>query len=141
MRLTFEKILALKSMPLFENVNQNVLTDVISKAEETLVAAGDDFIKSGENVSALYIVSQGLVRVHKGGKTIAELGPNRYWGLLFAFDPSPTQFTFTAAEDTLLFKLGGDALYEVLVDHKEVAQNLIMTMCRRVKEKDSGTFS
>jgi len=136
MRLTIEKIMVLKQMPLFSDMTENALSDMLLIGNEQTVEAGRTLLKEGENAGTLTVILSGKINVLKNNKTIKTLTAKDYFGLLFAFDPSKTKYTFTAAEDTVLFKIDGDGLYDLLSEHKEFAHNLIMTMCRRVKNED-----
>ena len=80
------------------------------------------------------------VKIYKKDKMVSELKARDYWGLLFAFDPSITKYTFKATEDSVIFKIAGDGLYDLISEHKDFANNLIMTMCQRVKEKSKWVY-
>lgn len=136
MRLTIEKIMVLKQMPLFSDMTENALSDMLLIGKEQTIETGKILIKEGETASTLTVILSGKINVSKNGRTIKTLTAKDYFGLLFAFDPSQTKYTFTAAEDTVLFKIDGDGLYDLLSEHKSFAHNLIMTMCRRVKNED-----
>ena len=72
MRLTLEKVLILKNIPLFNGIPEAVLSDIINASEETAAMIGTDIIKEGDAWNDLYIILQGQVRAHRNGLTLRE---------------------------------------------------------------------
>lgn len=141
MRLTIEKIISLKKTDLFSQMRNNALLDMYSLGVEICYNKYDEIVTEGSIVDGLYVVLQGSVNVIKKDKIVSEIKAHEYFGLLFAFDASQTNYTFKANEDCVIFKINGDGLYDVLPENKDFAHNLIMTMCQRIKEKNKWIYS
>lgn len=133
MRLTLEKVLILKNVPLFSGIPEAALSDIIAASEETAAMIGTDIVKEGDLWDELYIILQGQVRMHKNGKTIKECNTLEIFGELEALDPVIADTTVTALEDTSLFKISGAAFYRLMNEHKALEKNVIKTLCRRIK--------
>ena len=84
MLLTLEKILILKTVPLFKDIPEPALADFISSAEELAAVEGSDLLNVNDEWSDMYVVLQGRLRVHKDGKTLKELGNTSVLGVLYA---------------------------------------------------------
>ncbi len=133
MRLTLEKVLILKNIPLFAGLQETVLSDIIYASEETAAMIGTDIVKEGEAWNDLYIILQGQVRAHRNGQTLREFNTLTTFGELAALDAETANMTITALEDTAMFKITGPALYRLMNDHKSLERNMFKMLCQRVR--------
>ena len=69
------------------------------------------------------------------GTTLAKLTEREVFGELAALDPEPRVASVTALEDTDLFRINQDALYELMAEHIEVARGIIHILCSRLRGK------
>lgn len=135
MRLTLEKVLILKNIPLFSGIPEAALADIINASEETAAMIGTDIVKAGDLWNDLYIILQGQVRAHRNGQTLREFDALTTFGELAALDAETADMTITALEDTTMFKLDGAALYRLMNEHKSLERNMFKTLCRRLRSK------
>lgn len=133
MRLMLEKVLILKNVPLFADIPETVLSDIIAASEETVALIGTDIVKQGESWNEFYIILQGQVRAHRNGQTLREFNALTTFGELAALDAETADMTITALEDTIMFKLKGHALYQLMNEHKSLERSLIKELCRRLR--------
>ena len=133
MRLTLEKVLILKNIPLFANLPEAALSDIISASEETAAMIGTDIVKEGEIWNDLYIILQGQVRMHRNGQAVQEYNALSTFGELAALDAEPAKATITALDDTTMFKIAGPALYRLMNEHKSLERNLFKMLCQRLR--------
>lgn len=133
MRLTLEKVLILKNIPLFAGLPEAVLSDIIDASEETAAMIGTDIVKEGENWNDFYIILQGQIRAHRNGQTLREFNALTTFGELAALDAETADMTITALEDTTMFKIAGPALYRLMNDHKSLERNLFKALCQRIR--------
>jgi len=133
MRLTLEKVLILKNIPLFADLPEAALSDIISASEETAAMIGTDIVKEGEQWNDLYIILQGQVRVHKNSQTVQEYNALTTFGELAALDAEEAKATITALEDTIMFKITGPTLYRLMNEHKSLERNMFKTLCQRLR--------
>ena len=138
MQLTLEKILVLKNVPLFAGVPESALSDFIAASEEVAAIVGSDIIKEGEMWSDMYVILQGQVRLHKNGKTFKEFSTNDILGELGALDPAPSDVTVTATDDTMMFKISGEALYRLMNEHKSLERSIIVSLCRHLRSANAA---
>ena len=134
MRLTIEKVMILKSVDIFSETPEEDLIEVASIVEEVEVKAGKEIITKGDIGTSMYIIVEGRVRVHDGGKELAILGRRTVVGELAALDPEPRMATVTAIEDTDLFRLDEGPLYDLMAEHIEVVRGITRVLCNRLRK-------
>jgi len=135
MLLTIERVALLKGIDIFAETPDYILASVSRIIEEVEVAPGECFIREGESGDCLFIVIEGEVRVHSGGKTIILLGVGKTVGELALLDPEPRAASVTATEETLLFRIDREPFDEVMVDRPEIARGVIRVLARRLREQ------
>jgi CRP-like cAMP-binding protein len=138
MLLTIEKVLILKSATMFSYVADEALVDLAALLKPVDASAGTTIIREQEMGSTLYIVVDGRVRVHRGGRTIAELGEREVFGELSVLDPEPRSASVEAVEDTRLFALRGDDLDELMTTNPALVRGIVRFLCRRLRATTAG---
>lgn len=133
MLLTIEKVIILKSVPIFSKVPETELIELASIIKEIDVKSGENIMENGEMGSSIYIIVNGKVRVHDGNKEISILNDRNFFGELSALDPQPRSATVTAIEDTTIFRIDEVVLYELISDHIDVAKGILHELCRRLR--------
>jgi CRP-like cAMP-binding protein len=128
---TFEKMLFLKSMPLFKYVKNDALLEVASVLEEQTVKAGESFIQKGEFGTTMYMIVTGKVKVHDGDELLKELGDHEVVGELAALSPAKRIASVTALEETLLLKISSNTIYDLMEIQTELAKGIIQVLCQR----------
>ena len=90
-------------------------------------------VHEGAVEAHLYAIVSGHVRVHRGDRTLVELGPGATVGELAALVPAPRAATVTALEPTLLLRVDQSILDELLVDWPELAHGVIVELVSRLR--------
>jgi len=132
-RITLERVLILKSVDLFSSVPPDALVEVASILEEMELEPGENILQEGAMGTAMFIIVEGRVRVHAGGRDIAELGPKEVFGELAALDPKPRSASVTAVEPTQLFKVSSAPLLRLMTNYMEVTRGILKVLCERVR--------
>lgn len=135
MKLTIEKVLILKSVDIFANTSEKALAGVAAALEEIEVMAGENVFEKGTMGNAMYIIVDGKVRVHDGDYEITTMTTRDIVGELAVLDPFPRSASVTAIEDTVLFRLDQEVLYDLMSGHVEVVRGVIRALCRRLREQ------
>jgi CRP/FNR family cyclic AMP-dependent transcriptional regulator len=134
MFLGIEKVLILKKVELFSHLSENQLIEVAGSIKEIEAIQGEQFITKGEEGDCLYIVVDGKVRLHDGDKEIQVLDKYQIVGEMAVLDSAPRWASATALEDTLLFKLDGEALYELMEENVDIVKAVIKNLCTRIRK-------
>jgi CRP/FNR family cyclic AMP-dependent transcriptional regulator len=138
MLLTIEKVLILKSATMFSYVADEALVDIAALLKPVDAPAGTTIIREQEMGSTLYIIVDVRVRVHRGGRTIAELGEREVFGELSVLDPEPRSASVEAVEDTRLFALRGDELDDLMTANPALVRGIVRFLCRRIRATTAG---
>ena len=128
-----ERVAALHRVELFSGIPGRVLAAVAQAAGEIRSAPGDVLMEEGAVEAHLYAIVEGRVRVHRGGRTLVELGPGSTVGELAALVPAPRTASVTALEPTLVLRVEQVVLDELLVDWPELAHGVIAELVSRLR--------
>jgi CRP-like cAMP-binding protein len=129
MLLTIEKVLILKSVPIFSSVPEGQLVDLATIAETVEYVAGEPIMNQGDLGTSMYIVVDGKVEFYDGDHLLGEDGNRAVFGELSALDPEPRAVTVKAKEDCTLLRLDGESLYDLMSGNKEVTRGIVHVLC------------
>jgi CRP-like cAMP-binding protein len=110
-----------------------VLAAVAEAATEERFAPGETLMEDGAVEAHLYAIVEGSVRVHRGERTIVELGPSATVGELAVLLPAPRTASVTALEPTHVLRVDQAVLDDLLVDWPELAQGVITELVSRLR--------
>jgi len=80
-----------------------------------------------------YAIVEGRVRVHRGDRTVAELGPGATVGELAVLVAAPRGASVTVLEPTCVLRLDERVLDELLVEWPELAHGVIVELVSRLR--------
>jgi CRP-like cAMP-binding protein len=129
-----ERVTALHRVRMFAEVPGRVLAAVAEAAVEERVPAGERLIDEGAIEAHLYAIVEGRVRVHRGDRTLVELGQGSTVGELAVLEPAPRSASVTALEPTRLLRVDQIVLDELLVEWPELARGVIAQLVSRLRE-------
>ncbi len=135
---TVEKILFLKSAPVFERVSGEDLAALARVAELQSYAPCQPLFREGEMGDALYVIVKGKVAIESGGEHLADLGPGEAFGEMAVLDEVPRSATANAADETEVLRIGSEEFYEILHEQVEIAEGVIRMLTRRLREADAA---
>ena len=133
---TVEKILLLKSAPVFERVTGEDLAPLARVAEAEVYAPGAVLMKEGDAGDSLFIVVRGKVAVTRNERPISTLGPGDAVGEMSVLDRAPRSATATALEETEVLRIGSEEFYEILHEQVEIAEGVIRVLSTRLRQLD-----
>ena len=131
--ITYEKVLILKNVPLFEKASELALSDLISVAEEHMFKAGEVLLEAKQENHFLYVVLSGLLEMINSKKILQEFGPRQLIGETTVFSPAPLSGEIKAKEKTFVLKIATYQLYRVMALHPTLAYSFLEELSRRVR--------
>jgi CRP/FNR family transcriptional regulator, cyclic AMP receptor protein len=133
--ITLEKLLVLKTIPLFRYVPDDILLVVAGTVKEQAVAAGELIIQKNDWGTTMYMIVTGKVKVHHDDDTKkwVTLAEREVFGELAALSPEQRIASVTAIEDTLLLTLTHTDLSHLIDMHVGVAKGIISVLCQKVR--------
>jgi CRP/FNR family transcriptional regulator, cyclic AMP receptor protein len=97
----------LKSIPLFENVPDDELSQIAPFAEETQVEAGTQLVREGDFSYEFFAIEEGEAEVTRGGEHVADLGPGDFFGEIGLLEKDLRTASVEAKSDMRLVTLTG----------------------------------
>ena len=130
-----ERVVALHRVGLFADVPGRTLAAVAQRATEVEVAEGELVIAEGAVEEHMFAVVRGSLRVHRGDRVIAELGPGSTVGELAALVPEPRSASVTALQASTLLRIDRPILEELLADRPALAGGIIAALVGTIRER------
>lgn len=132
---TLEKMLVLKTVSIFSETPDTVLSEIVDLLEEVAYAAGETIFEKGDLGNSMYIIVEGKVRVHDGEMTLNYLGKRAVFGEMAALDPEPRSASITVEEDVRLFRLEQKPFYALMAKRIEIVQGIIHVLCQHLRAR------
>src|SRR3977135_2658196 len=128
-----DRVAALHRVELFAGIPGRVLAAVAEGALEKRMSTGELLREEGAVEAHLYAVVEGRVKVHRGNRTLVELGPGASVGELAVLVPAPRTASAPTGEPTRVLRLDKAVLDELLADWPELAHGLIAELGARLR--------
>ena len=125
---TLEKVIFLKSVNLFKETADEILTQLAMLLEEVNIPAGDTIFEKGAPGECMYIIVSGQVEVYDGDHLLNGLSDGDVFGEMALLDSRARLASITATTDTHLLRLDQEPFYELMEDHIEVARGVIFVL-------------
>jgi CRP-like cAMP-binding protein len=140
MLLTVEKVLFLKSAPLFTGLDGEELAALAEIAEEKEISAGEIIFEEGQAAHHLYIAVRGKVevfhRVGSGGRAIAFLGEKECFGEMAILDDEPRSASVKAVDSTLVLKVDKESFAELIHERPQISFAIFRILSSRLRQKN-----
>ncbi len=134
--LLFEKVLILKSLAIFSESPETILSELAPLMQEVEVEQGTVLFNEGDTGDCMYIIYKGQVKIHKGSTTLAILKEKEVFGELSLLDSETRSASATANSDCFLFKIDQEPFYELMETRPEVAKGFIKILCQRLRAQN-----
>lgn len=131
---TVEKVLFLKGVDLFKNIPGEELSYIAQIADEVEFDPQQTVFKEGDQGDAMYLITDGKVKVHSGERVFAELGEKQCFGEMSILDTEPRSASCTAVTELTVLKIQRDDFTEILAEKPEISQGIIKVLTRRLRE-------
>jgi Cyclic nucleotide-binding domain/HEAT repeats len=136
-----ERLLALKRVPLFENLNLEQLEAVLRLAGDATFLPGEVIVRQGDPGGELFLLLEGSAEawLDHGGtnpQQLSTMPAGSYFGEMAILDDEPRSATVIAREPARLLTLDGDSLKELLMQMPEIAFELLRVMTSRVRASE-----
>jgi CRP-like cAMP-binding protein len=97
----------LKSIPLFQTVSDDELSQIAPFADEIQVDAGTQLVREGDFSYEFFAIEEGDVEVTRGGEHVADLGPGDFFGEMGLLEKDVRSASVEAKSDLRLVTLTG----------------------------------
>jgi CRP/FNR family transcriptional regulator, cyclic AMP receptor protein len=97
----------LKSIPLFQTVSEEELSQIAPFADEVQVEGGTQLVREGDFSYEFFAIEQGEAEVTRDGGHVADLGPGDFFGEIGLLEKDLRTASVTAKSDMRLITLTG----------------------------------
>jgi CRP-like cAMP-binding protein len=130
-----EKILFLKTVPLFDQIPSEELIGVAQIVQEAQFDADEAFIKQGERGDCLYIIVDGEVDVViEGVGQVDHFGSKSIIGETAILSDNPRNASCIATTDVTALKIEQDDFWELMGEKPEIALGIIKVLVYQLNE-------
>ena len=126
----------LAAVPLFSACSRRDLQIVARHTEVIEVPAGTAVVEEGGKGDAFFFILGGEAEVRRRGRTVATLGPGRFFGELALLDPAPRDATVVAVSPLTVGVLGARVFRAIVRDIPAMSEKLLRGMAQRLREAD-----
>lgn len=130
--ITYEKVLVLKNIVLFEKASELALSDLIQSATEKTLKSGDILLEENQENDALYIVLTGGLELVTSEKKTYYILSRQMLGETTIFSPAKLGKVI-ASEKTVLLKLTADKFYGLMALHPSLAYAFLGTLSYQLR--------
>jgi CRP/FNR family transcriptional regulator, cyclic AMP receptor protein len=128
---------ALRQVPLLKPLDDKQLKRLAGDFKERQVEAGGEIMSAGRGGVAFFILLEGEAAVTVDGQERRRLKGGDYVGEIAMIDPdAPRSATVTAVTDVRLAHLSAWDFRPFVVEHPEVAWDLLRTLAKRLREAE-----
>src|SRR5512140_3282077 len=132
-----DRIELLKSIPLFESLENDDLHALAHKLRDVNVESGHPVFAQGDEGDAMYVIEDGAVDIVAGsGKQkviLRSLIKRQYFGELSLLDGAPRSATAVASRDTHLFALDRDDFVAFIKKRPDAALSIMHEVGERMR--------
>jgi len=129
-------VTGLAAVPLFATCSKRDLQIVARHTEVVELPAGTPVVEEGGKGDAFYIILAGEAAVRRRGRTVATLGPGRFFGELALLDPAPRDATVAAVSPLTVGVLGAGVFRAIVRDIPSMSDKLLRAMAQRLRDSD-----
>ena len=128
-----ERVILLKSVPLFAELSGETLYPIAEIAEDVDAPAGTVIFERGDVGNYLYVIARGEVDIEREGATVRQLKQADAFGEMAVLDERPRSATAVARTDVSLLRIESEPFGDLLDQHPEIARGIIRVLLAYVR--------
>jgi CRP-like cAMP-binding protein len=126
----------LERVPLFKTCSRRQIRAIARICETFDVPARTPLTRVGEPGEEFFLIVEGAVRVDVSAHRQLHLGAGEYFGEMSLLDGEPRSATVVAEAPVRLLVIRRRHFQKLLEDNPAIAQALLVTLCRRVRDAE-----
>lgn len=132
-----------RQAPLFAALDDDAVNSLLSRMQRQQLARAEVLFAEGDDGHRLFVILEGKIKLGRTSSDgrenlLAILGPGEMFGELSLFDPRPRTSTATAVVESTLIALSHDELQPWLLQHPEVATQMLGALARRLRRTNDS---
>ncbi len=125
----------LRQSAFFSHCSDNTLECLANAFVAVDLEADRLVFEKGDVGDAIYVISEGTMRVHDGDMILSRMGPGTVFGEVAALDQSPRTASITADTPARLLRLERQALFDLMASEAEITPGIIQGLCERLRDR------
>lgn len=126
---------SLRSVPIFANLDGNILRLLYVRSATREFAPGEALMREGEEGTTLHVLLAGRVAVESQSVRIAERGPGDCFGEMSLIDGGPRSATVIALDPCRILVIDQAAFEGILLEQPQAAWAVMKTLVHRLREQ------
>jgi CRP-like cAMP-binding protein len=126
------KMELLKRVPLFAECSKGELRRLASIADEIDLREGTVMTREGRTGHEFFVLIEGTVRVAKGSRKVADLGPGDWLGEIALLTKAPRTATVTATSPVRSLVITDRDFRQVIADMPSIAMKVLTCVAERL---------
>jgi CRP/FNR family transcriptional regulator, cyclic AMP receptor protein len=126
----------LAQVPLFEGLSRRHLKQIAEHADEISFREREIIVEAGQRGGTFFVIVEGEVRVVRGDRTIARVGPGEFFGEISLLDGGPRTASVIAATPVVAIRLFKASFDKVVREEPRVAGKILAAVARRLREAE-----
>jgi CRP-like cAMP-binding protein len=122
----------LRKVPVWSGLSESSLEQLAAEIDVVEVGPGDAVFREGDPGDSMYIIADGLVRVHCGERNLKKLAAPQFFGEMALFESAPRSASVSAIEQTTLLRLHKQAFLQLLNSRIDVAIGMLLEFNQRL---------
>lgn len=131
----------LTAVPLFSHLSSKELKTVARSGLVRSYTPGGKIVTQGEKGVGFYLILDGRVEVQKNGKSVASLGPGKFFGEMALFEEMPRTADVVAMSPSKCLVISRWDFWGSMTKEPEVLRGLMAELARRLQETSKGLLS
>ena len=116
----------LRKVPVWSGLSDSSLEQLAGEMNIVEVAAGETVFREGDPGDSMYVIADGLVRLHSGERNLKKLAAPEFFGEMALFQSAPRAASVSAIEPTTLLRLHKEAFLSLLNNRIDVAIGMLL---------------
>ncbi len=134
MAINIEKILFLRTVPIFANVSTNDLQWISEIVVEKLFEVNDYVFHEDDFGDTFYIIQRGEVSIQKGDIFLTTLHAKDHFGEIAMYDQQPRTADAICKSKTMLLSIERKNFQRLLLNRPEIAMGMFENFSRRLRD-------
>jgi CRP/FNR family cyclic AMP-dependent transcriptional regulator len=131
-----DKVDLLRKVPLFSELSGRDLGELSGLVDEVDVPAGKVLCQEGQTGEEFFVIVDGSVRVERGGRELAILGPGQFLGEFSLIDEGPRVATATTTTAGRLLVIGHREFHSLMDRYPSIETCVLRSLAKRVRQLD-----
>ena len=126
----------LAQVPLFAGLSRRHLKQIAEHADEIGFRQGEAIVEQDQPGGSFYVILEGEIRVVRGTRTIARMGPGEFFGEISLLDGGPRTATVIAETPVTAVRVFKRSFDRVVTQEPGVASQILAVVARRLREAE-----